>query len=249
MTRRTENKLLGKVAIVTGGAQGIGSECAKLLAYKGAHVIIADVNLSKAEALAQKIVNEGFSTSALYVDLGDEKSIEEMVKSAITVNKHIDILVNNAGILNAVQFPDITGDIWRRVIDINLTGTFLCTKAVLKVMVKKRSGSIVNISSIAGENGGPIVGPDYAASKAGLISLTKSIARYGAKYGIRANSVCPGYILTDMTRERHDDPASVPLGRLGLAEDVAKVVYFFASDLSDYVTGTTLEVDGGLMMR
>jgi len=238
-----------KIAIVTGGAQGIGSACVRQLASKGAHVIIADINLSKAELLSKQLKNDGLSTSAIYLDLTDEKSINDMVVAVVLEFEHIDILVNNAGILNAVQLPDITIEGWRRVIDVNLTGTFLCSKAVLMVMTKQLGGKIVNIASIAGENGGPIVGPDYAASKAGVISLTKSIARYGAKFGITANAVCPGYIITDMTKDRNDDPDSVPIGRLGVADDVAKVVYFFASDLSDYVTGATLDVDGGLMMR
>jgi len=241
--------LSGQIAIVTGGAQGIGYACVELLAAKGAHVVIADINLSKGEQLSNRLNDIGFSTSALYLDVADEKTIEQMVASVVNDLTKIDMLVNNAGILNSVQFPDISIAGWRKVLDVNLTGTFLCSKAVLEVMTKQRGGKIVNIASIAGENGGPIVGPDYAASKAGVISLTKSIARYGAKYGITANAICPGFIITDMTKDRSDDPASVPLGRLGTPEDVAKVVYFLAADLSDYVTGTTLEVDGGLMMR
>ena len=246
---KMQKPLSGKTAIITGAAQGIGAACVRLLSKNGANVVISDKNLSKCEVLEKKLTDKGFSTLAIELDITDESSVQAMVTEVIEKFGQIDILVNNAGILNTIQLPETPTNTWRNVIDVNLTGTFLCCKSVLEVMASNNYGKIVNIASIAGENGGPIVGPDYAASKAGVISLTKSVARYGAKHGITANAICPGYIISDMTKTLSTDPNTVPLCRLGIPEDVAKVVFFFVSELSDYVTGTTLEVDGGLLMR
>ncbi len=144
--------------------------------------------------------------------------------------------------------PEIKLEEWDRIININLRGTQLCSKEAIKEMVKQRYGRIVNIASMAGQIGGLKVSPDYIAAKAGILGLTKAYARYGAKYGINVNAVSPGFIETDMTKGR-DDPNSVPVGRLGTPEDVANAVYFLSSPLSDYITGTTLDVNGGLLMR
>ncbi len=243
------NDLNGKTAFITGGARGIGAASAKFLAKKGASIVLADLDLEEAERAAAKLSAEGLNVMGLYLDVSATETIESVVEKVLNKFGQIDILVNNAGVLNSTPFLETDLKTWQRTLAINLTGAFACSRLILPVMINQKAGRIVNIASIAGLNGGPIVGPDYAASKAGLISLTKSLARVGAPHNITSNAICPGYILTDMTREREDNPASVPLKRLGTPLDIARVVYFFVSELGSYVTGTTLEVDGGLTMR
>jgi len=240
--------LKDRVAIITGAARGIGAAIAGLLAERGAAVVIADINLEGAKERANTLKAQGFEAMAVKVDVTDERSIEGMVEAAVKRYERIDILVNNAGVNNNTPIPEMSIGEWDRIIDLNLRGTHLCSKAVVKEMVKNRYGKIVNIASMAGQVGGLKVSPDYTAAKAGIIGLAKAYARYGAQYGITANAVSPGFIETEMTRGR-DDPKSVPLGRLGTPEDVAKAVYFLASPLSDYITGTTIDVNGGLLMR
>ena len=182
------------------------------------------------------------------VDISNEVSVKKMISDVLSRFGKIDILINNAGIIDSVPIPDMDIKDWEKVIDVNLKGTFLCSKYAIESMKKNRSGKIVNISSLAGQVGGLKVSPDYSSSKAGIICLAKSFARYGAQYGINVNSICPGFIETEMTKGR-DDPSSVPLGRLGTPEDVAKAVFFLSSSLSDYITGATIDVNGGLLMR
>jgi len=241
--------LADKVAVITGGAGGIGSATANLLSARGAVVVIADINLGNAKKIANALVAKGRQAFAVEVNMMSEESVEGLVAAVKERHGRIDVLVNNAGVISAEPMLDLDVEQWDRVIDINLRGTFLCSKAAMRVMVEQKSGKIVNIASMAGQLGGLKVSPDYTASKAGIISLGKAFARYGAAYGINVNNVAPGLIETDMTKGRGDDPASVPLGRLGTAEDVAKAVYFLASPLSDYITGTTIDVNGGLLMR
>lgn len=238
----------GKIAIVTGAARGIGAAIAEYLSSEGASLVIADINGHAAELMADKLKSFGKKAIAIQVDVSKEDSVLSMVNKTVEEFGQIDILVNNAGVLNSDPVPELKLADWDRVLDINLKGTFLCSKAVIEIMIKNRKGKIINISSLAGQVGGLKASPAYAASKAGIICLTKSFARYGAKYGINVNTVCPGFIETDMTKGR-DDPNSVPLGRLGTCEDVAKAVYFLASHLSDYITGTTIDVNGGLLLR
>ncbi|MDK2800985.1 MAG: 3-oxoacyl-[acyl-carrier protein] reductase [Clostridiales bacterium] len=240
--------LKNKVAIITGAARGIGAATAKLLAEHGASVVIADINLDAAIATANEFIENGYDAMAVDVDITSEHSINSMVSKTVEKYGKIDILVNNAGIVDATPIHDMGLSDWDRVIDTNLRGTHLCSQAVIKEMIKNKSGKIVNIASMAGQVGGLKVGPNYSAAKAGIICLAKSYARYGAQYGITVNAVSPGFIETEMTKGR-DDPKSVPLGRLGTPEDVAKAVYFLASSLSDYITGTTIDVNGGLLMR
>lgn len=237
-----------RVAIVTGAARGIGAVIARLLAEQGATVAVADMNTVGAENTARQISSAGFSAMSVEVDVAGEASIANMIQSVIKEYGKIDILVNNAGVNNNAPIPEMKLEEWDRIININLRGTQLCSKEAIKEMVKRRYGRIINIASMAGQIGGLKVSPDYTAAKAGILGLTKAYARYGAKYGINVNAVSPGFIETDMTKGR-DDPNSVPVGRLGTPEDVAKAVYFLASPLSDYITGTTLDVNGGLLMR
>jgi NAD(P)-dependent dehydrogenase (short-subunit alcohol dehydrogenase family) len=237
-----------KVAIITGSARGIGAACAKVLAEHGASVVIADINLQGATETASNFNAQGYTAMAVEVDVMSKESIDKMVAATLGRFGKIDILVNNAGINNNAYIPDMTIEEWDRLIDLDLRGVHLCSQAVIKHMMANRYGKIINIASLAGQVGGLKVSPDYSAAKAGVICLAKAYARFGGQYGITANSVSPGFIETEMTKGR-DDPSEVPLGRLGTPEDVANAVYFLASPLSDYITGHTIDVNGGLLMR
>lgn len=240
--------LSNKVALITGAARGIGAASAEILSAHGASVVVADINIELAQSFAEELNKKGRQATAVKVDVSNAESIEQMVKFTLDKYKVIDILVNNAGILDNDKLPQIKLENWERVMKINLTGAYLCTKMVIDEMIKNnKGGKIVNMSSMSGKNGGPRIGIDYAASKAGVISITKSFAYYGAPYGITVNSLCPGFIATDMTTGLFD-PEIVPMKRFGTPEDVAKVVYFLSSSLSDYVTGTAVDVNGGLLM-
>jgi 3-oxoacyl-[acyl-carrier protein] reductase len=241
-------ELSGKAAVITGAARGIGAAIARYLASNGASVVIADISGEAAAGFVSELETEGFKAIAVQTDISDEKSVSGMMDMTLRKFGKVDILVNNAGIIDSNPIPEMKIEDWDKVMGVNLKGTYLCSKAAIDIIIKNGGGRIVNISSMAGQLGGLKVGPDYSASKAGIIGLTKSFARYGAKYGINVNAVCPGFIETEMTKGR-DDPASVPLGRLGMPEDVAKAVFFLASSLSDYITGATIDVNGGLYMR
>ena len=240
-----ELRIDGQVAIVTGGAQGIGRAIAGLLAEQGAKVAIADINEKTATAAAGEL---GAEAMAVALDVADKASVDAMVASVMKRWGRIDILVNNAGIIDSHMALDVTEADWDRVVDINMKGVHLCSQAVTRVMMERKYGRIVNIGSLAGQVGGLKVGPDYSASKAGAICLAKSYARFGAKHGITANSVAPGFIETDMSRGR-DNPSEVPVNRLGTPQDVARAVFFLVSPLADYVTGCCVDVNGGLLMR
>jgi 3-oxoacyl-[acyl-carrier protein] reductase len=242
-----EQDLKDRVAIVTGAARGIGRATATLLAEHGASVVIADVDGDGAEEAASSLLDRSLKAMAVAVDVSDRESVESMVRRTCGAWGRIDILVNNAGIIDSKTALEVSEADWDRVIDVNLKGVHLCSQAVTREMMKRGYGRIVNIGSVAGQVGGLKVGPDYSASKAGVICLAKSYARFGANHGINANAVAPGFIETDMIRGR-DDPSEVPVNRLGTPEDVAKVVYFLVSPLADYVTGTCIDVNGGIFM-
>ena len=237
--------LKGKVAIVTGSARGIGFACAKLLAQHGASAVIADVRQELAQESADSLKREGLEAFAVSVDVSSEESVEAMVEAVIKKYGRIDIVVNNAGIIDASDALQLTAERWNRLISINLTGAQLVTRACLKRMIGQGSGKLVFMASRAGEMGSPLVAPSYCASKGGMLALMKSYALYCAPHNITANAVAPGFIETDMTKGR-DDPNSVPIKRLGTPLDVAKAVYFLSSELSDYITGNTVDVNGGL---
>ena len=234
----SDQELAGKTAVVTGAAKGIGAAIAKVLSQEGALVISGDIEIKESNEVAD----------TFYLDISEEDSVKQFLMNVMDKYHRIDILVNNAGIIDASSVSDISVSQWDMVIDTNLKGTFLCSKYFIEPMIKKGSGKIINISSMAGQIGGIKSGPGYTASKAGIIGLTKSFARYGAPYGINVNCVCPGFIETDMTRGR-DKPEIVPLKRLGTPVDVANAVYFLASSLADYITGASIDVNGGLNMR
>jgi 3-oxoacyl-[acyl-carrier protein] reductase len=239
----------GKVTIVTGGAKGIGKAIALLLAEKGGDIAIFDV-IDGSDTLSEI---RGLGRRGLYyqVDVSDFESVEKSVDSVFREMGRIDNLVNNAGITMDGLLVRMREEDWDRVIAVNLKGVYNCTKAALKYMMKS-GGSIVNISSIAGMMGNPGQS-NYAASKAGIIGFTKSVAREYAERGIRVNAVAPGFIRTEMTerlteKRKEEMIKMVPLRRPGEPIEVAKVVYFLLSEYSSYVTGEVINVSGGLYM-
>ncbi len=246
-------KLAGKVAIVTGAAQGIGKEIATALAQEGSDLVVIDVNLEQAEKTAQELAALGRKTMALKVDVSKSTEVDEMVNKILDKFGKIDILVNNAGITRDNLLLRMKEEEWDLVISINLKGTFNCLKAVTRPMIKARSGKIVNIASIIGIAGNAGQA-NYAASKAGVIALTKSAAKELASRNVNVNAVAPGFIQTAMT---HGLPEAVkaemlkriPMAKLGEVQDVAKAVVFLAGPDSDYITGQVVVVDGGMVMN
>jgi 3-oxoacyl-[acyl-carrier protein] reductase len=245
-------KLAGRLALVTGSAQGIGRAVALARARDGADVVISDVNLEKAEQTATEISNLGRRSMALKADVVREEEVERMIEAVLERFGRIDILVNNAGIARDKLILRMSEADWDAVLNVNLKGTFNCTKAVLKYMSRQRSGKIVNIASVVGEMGNAGQA-NYAASKAGVIGLTKTVAREFAQRGINVNAVAPGYIQTSMTdaipeKAKEELKRMIPLERLGTPEDVAEAVLFLVSDASSYITGQVLNVNGGIYM-
>jgi 3-oxoacyl-[acyl-carrier protein] reductase len=244
--------LEGKVALVTGGAQGIGKVTALLLASMGAHVAVSDINMEGAVQAAKEIKGLGRKGLALEGDVSNPADAERIVVETVEQLGGIDILVNNAGITRDKLLLRMTEEDWDVVLNVNLKGTFNCTKAAVRHMIKHKSGRIVNIASVVGEMGNAGQA-NYAASKAGIIGLTKAIAREYAQRGITVNAIAPGYIETPMTealsdRVKEDLKAQIPMARLGTPVDVANAVYFLVSDGSSYITGQVLNVNGGIYM-
>jgi len=245
-------ELPGKVALVTGAAQGIGKAIALLLARNGADVVVSDINLEKAQETTNEIEGMGRRSFAIKVNVADLKDVEQMVKAIVEQFGRIDILVNNAGITRDRLILRMTEEDWDAVLDVNLKGTFNCTKAAIRYMSKQKSGKIVSIASVSGEMGNPGQA-NYAASKAGVIGFTKTIAREFAGRGINVNAIAPGYIQTPMTdavpeKAKEELKRMIPMERLGKPEDVAQAVLFLVSENSSYITGQVLNVNGGIYM-
>jgi 3-oxoacyl-[acyl-carrier protein] reductase len=245
-------KLAGKVALVTGGAQGIGKAVALLLARNGAEIVVSDINLEKAEETAKEVQALGRKALATKVDVAALGDVEKMVEAILVQFGKVDILVNNAGIARDKLILRMTEEDWDAVLNINLKGTFNCTKAVVRHMSKQKSGKIVNIASVVGEMGNAGQG-NYAASKAGVIGFTKTIAREFAQRGINVNAIAPGYIETPMTdalpdKVKEELKRLIPMDRLGKPEDVAEAVLFLVSESANYITGQVLNVNGGIYM-
>lgn len=245
-------KLEGKVALVTGGARGIGREIGLLFAKEGADVVICDVNKEIASATQKEIEDLGRKSMSFETDVTVFKQVEEMMNLILDNFKHLDILVNNAGITKDNLLLRMSEEDWDKVLNVNLKGVFSCTKAASKFMIKQRMGKIVNIASIIGIMGNAGQA-NYAASKGGIISFTKSIAKELASRSINVNAVAPGFIQTAMTdkltpEQRSAMLVNIPLNRLGVPQDVAQTCLFLASNESDYITGQTLVVDGGMSM-
>ena len=241
-----------KVALVTGGGQGIGRVIGDNLAKSGAHVVLGDINLENAEKSAKAILANGGSASATLLNVADPENVKEVFDSIVKEFKPLDILVNNAGITKDGLFVRMKEDDWDRVLAVNLKGSFLCGQQAAKQMMKQRQGAIVNIASIVGVMGNAGQA-NYSASKAGLIGLTKTMARELAPRNITVNAVAPGFIDTEMTRvldEKIKDKLieQIPLSRLGLPEDIANSVAFLVSSRSSYITGQVLNINGGMLM-
>ena len=244
--------LTGKVALVTGAAQGIGKAVAMLLAQRGADIIISDINLEKAEETSKEIATLGPRAMAIRANVAVVEEVEKMVQAIIERFGQIHILVNNAGIARDKLLLRMTEEDWDLVLDINLKGTFNCTKAVIRYMSKQRYGKIVNIASVVGEMGNAGQA-NYSASKAGVIGFTKTIAREFASRGINVNAIAPGYIVTPMTevlpeKAKEDLKRMIPMERLGQPEDVAQAALFLVSEASNYITGQVINVNGGIYM-
>lgn len=243
-----------KVAIVTGGASGMGKATAIKLAENMANVVIADVNAEGVKQFREEFIHKyQQDCMAEVVDISKKCEVDTFVTKVISKFQKVDILVNCAGIDSSGDFLELSEDTWNRVINVNLKGTFLIGQRVMKEMVKKRYGRIINIASISGEIGGKLSGVDYAASKGGVFAFTKTIARYGAKYNITANCISPGQIDTQMTGEWTEEQKkaftdNIPMKRFGKPEEVAYTILFLASEESSFVTGTTLDVNGGELM-
>ncbi|MBU1906101.1 MAG: 3-oxoacyl-[acyl-carrier-protein] reductase [Candidatus Omnitrophica bacterium] len=245
-------RLKDKVALVTGGARGIGRAIAIRFAEEGADLVIADVNIDEAVKTASEIEALGRKSLAISMDVTDFAKVEESVNKILDKFLKVDILVNNAGITKDNLLLRMSEAEWDTVLDVNLKGTFNCIKAVSRPMIKKRTGKIINIASIIGIIGNPGQA-NYSASKAGIIALTKTSAKEFASRNINVNAVAPGFIQTEMTAKLPEELKQkmkevIPLSKFGDPGDVAAVCLFLASSDSDYVTGQTIVVDGGMVM-
>lgn len=244
-------RLTGKVAIVTGASRGIGRATALALAAEGAKVV---VNYASSAAAADQVVADivamGSEAIALPADVSQADQVEQLITATMDKWGQIDVLVNNAGITRDTLLLRMKLEEWQAVIDLNLTGVFLCTKVVSKIMLKQKSGRIINITSVAGQMGNPGQA-NYSAAKAGVIGFTKTVAKELASRGITVNAVAPGFIATDMTSDLKSDDILkfIPLGRYGQPDEIAGMIRFLAADpAAAYITGQVMNVDGGMVM-
>ena len=245
--------LNNKIAIVTGASQGIGKIIAFELANSGAHVACISRNKKAIESIVDEITINGGQASSFPCDISDSDTLSEIITEIIKENSRIDILVNNAGITKDSLLIRMSIEQWDDVINTNLKGAFHCTKAVVRYMMKNKFGRIINITSIVGLTGNAGQA-NYAASKAGLIGMTKSIAKEVASRGITANCIAPGWIETSMTDKlsgevKNEFLSHIPVGRIGSPDDIANAVIFLASDEAGYITGQTITVDGGRIIN
>lgn len=244
--------LKDKVAIITGGARGIGRSIADKFAANGAILALVDVNEEVAKTAADELGTKGIKAIALKADVSNQEDVDNMVKTVIDAFGRVDVLVNNAGVTRDNLMLRMSESDWDLVLNINLKGVFLCTKEVLRPMSKAGGGSIINIASIVGQMGNAGQA-NYSASKGGVIALTKTTAKEYAKKGIRCNAVAPGYINTEMTKALSDAAreamlSTIPMQLMGEPEDIANASLFLASGMASYITGHVLAVNGGMYM-
>lgn len=242
-----------KVIIITGGAQGIGKEIGLKFGNTKGIVNIFDINIQKAEKVRNEIREKGSKSDAYLVDVIDQSSVMKAVKQVVNNFGRIDILVNSAGIVNTKPFIDVEESDWDKVMNVNLKGVYHICREVFPIMIEQNYGKIINIASIAGKKGGGFFGNSvYGASKAGVIGLTKGLAREGGPYGINVNAVCPGPTYTKIIQDLKEEDKktlinNIPLRRFAKPEDIANVVLFLSSDLAKHVSGEICDVDGGLL--
>jgi 3-oxoacyl-[acyl-carrier protein] reductase len=245
--------LRGRAVLITGGGGGIGRACALLFAAEGANLAISDLRLEAAQAVASEVEPAGVRALALRTDVTDPADVARTFDEAAAALGGLDVLVNGAGIFQSKPIDDMSAAEWDRVLDVNLKGTFLCSQAALRHMKPRGHGAIVSIASLAGQVGGLHAGANYATSKAGVSALTKSLAKNAGPSGVRVNCVNPGPIETAMTEDWPPDilaglAAATPLGRLGRADEVARLIVFLASDAASFVHGAHVDINGGLHM-
>lgn len=244
----------GKVVIVTGSGRGIGKAIALAFAREGAKVAVNDIDMEEAEAVVRQIGDGSQCAMAVGADVRRASQVRRMVQSVLEEFGTVDILVNNAGVLRSTCLGDITGEEWDWVMSVNVKGVFLCTKEVLPIMKDRRRGKIVNMASSAGRSTSTFGGAHYTASKAAVLGLTRHTAQELASFGINVNSLCPGSVDTEMVREGstperlEEEATKIPLGRLGTPEEIADLVLFLASDEASYITGATVDINGGDLM-
>lgn len=241
-------RLDGRVAIVTGGGGGIGKATCLAFAREGADIVIPEIDIKNAPSASQEITALGRRCVVVETDVADGESVLRMVDKTLEEFGQIDILVNNAGIFSYTRIDACTEEEWDRMLAVNLKGPFLCSQAVMETMKEQRFGRIINLGSLAGQVGGIVASAPYSASKAGVMCLTKSFARVLGEYGITVNSIAPGIAATEMAKNHPDMTDDIPLGRVADPSEVANVILFLASEEGQYITGATVDVNGGIRM-
>jgi 3-oxoacyl-[acyl-carrier protein] reductase len=248
-----QSALADQVALISGAARGVGLACARQLSDLGAHVILTDIDAAEGTRAAEALCTQGRRASFMQLNVANVAAIRACVSRVAEDHARLDVLVNNAGICPVAEIEDVTEQQFDRTLQVNLKGTFFLSQAVVPLMKAQRRGRIINVASVAARSGGTLPVAPYAASKAGIVSLTKTFASHLAPYGVNVNAVAPGPVDTDLTRAWTDDERErvrrvIPWGRFATPDEVASVVAFLAGPASAYMTGTTVDVNGGLRM-